>query len=153
MVDRIDKEIAKLEGLDLDALKARWVELFERPAPKWCSRDLMLRAHAYYVQEQDVGGLSRAARRRLAELAVQMKGGHAETVQPPSRPSLKAGTRLIREWNGALHQVSVLDDGFEYRGDRYRSLSQVARKITGARWSGPRFFGLHQAKQASADGS
>jgi hypothetical protein len=94
----------------------------------------MIRAVAYKLQERAYGGLSPAIRRILAGLR------EAISVEPPRE--LRPGTVLLREWQGATHQVTVIEDGVLYRGKQYGSLSEVARVVTGSRWSGPRFFGL-----------
>lgn len=140
MLNPADRKIAELQGLDAPALRTLWVETFSRPAPKRLRRDLLLRALAYHAQEQAEGGLSKAIRKRLARGV----GPGEQRPRPPSL-QLKPGTRLIREWRGESHQVAVLDDGYEYRGTRYSSLSRIAREVTGTRWSGPVFFGLRQA--------
>ncbi len=134
--------IAELATLSTAQLRARWERAGGRPAPKRASRDLLLRLVAYHLQEQTEGGLSKATRRRLAKLG----GLNGQDSQPPASPTprLKPGCRLIREWHGVTHSVIVLDRGFDYRGTRYASLSQIARIITGARWSGPLFFGLRK---------
>jgi len=141
MSSPLSEAIAELQELDRPALCERWAAAFRRPAPKKISRDLFLRALANHVQEQAEGGLSKAARRRLAGLADPKTAGG-----PPSSaaPRPRTGTRLIREWQGEVHRVTVLDGGFEYRGRRYASLSRIAREITGTRWSGPLFFGLRK---------
>jgi len=139
----LGKNIAELHGLDTPALRELWPEIFGRPAPKWISRDLLLRALAYRVQERAEGGLSKATLRRLGALA-NPEGDHARSPKLPA-PQPKPGTRLVREWRGELHQVTVHNDGFDYRGAPYTSLSQIAREITGTRWSGPVFFGLRKA--------
>src|ERR1700687_2215538 len=113
------------------------------------SRDLMLREIAYKMQERAHGGLTPAIRRRLRALAEEIEANGAEALA--SVPLLKPGTRLLREWGGKTHTVIVLDDGFEYAGERHQSLTQIARRITGAHWSGPRFFGLRKAAAQSAD--
>ena len=148
MSKMIANAIAGLQTLDTQTLRDRWHEAFGRPAPKHMSRDLLLRALAHYVQAQAEGGLSKAALRRLAKLA----GANDKDVQTAMSPvaRLKPGTRLVREWHGEVHHVTVLDDGFDYRGARYASLSQIARAITGTRWSGPLFFGLRRHGSASA---
>ena len=135
------EKIAALQTLGTGALRSLWQEAFGTPAPIRTSRDLLLRALAYRLQEQAEGGLSKAARRRLAGLADPKTAGG-----PPSSaaPRPRTGTRLIREWQGEVHRVTVLDGGFEYRGRRYASLSRIAREITGTRWSGPLFFGLRK---------
>ena len=110
--------------------------------PKRASRDLLLRALAYHTQVQAEGGLSKASHKRLARLA-DPKGNAGRPPRPASL-RLKPGSRLIREWRGEVHRVTVLEKGFDWRGNRYASLSQIARAITGARWSGPLFFGLRK---------
>ena len=149
MSKSVAEKLAELEALGSADLRIRWREMIGRPAPKHMSRDLLLRALAHHVQEQAEGGLSKAALKRLATLADQKGNG-----RPLPAPRLKPGTRLVREWRGEVHQVTVLDDGFDYRGKCYGSLSHVARTITGTRWSGPAFFGLRKAggrSGASAD--
>ncbi len=142
MTKTLTEQVAGLEILSTADLRARWQRAYGQPAPKHASRDLLLRAVAYRLQEQAEGGLSRAALRRLAKLAGLNGGGPQPT--PPPALRLKPGSRLIREWHGVTHSVIVLDDGFDYRGARYASLSRIARSITGARRSGPLFFGLRE---------
>jgi hypothetical protein len=103
----------------------------------------MLREIAYKMQERACGGLAPAIKRRLRTLAADIEANGAGAL--PSALLLKPGTRLLREWGGKTHTVIVLDDGFEFEGERYQSLTQIARGITGAHWSGPRFFGLRRA--------
>jgi hypothetical protein len=143
----IDDRIAELEALTLPDLRARWQHAFGKPAPKHASRDLLLRALAYRLQEQAEGGLRPATRRRLAKLA-GLNGEEPKPLPPPA-PRLKSGSRLVREWRGEVHQVTVLDDGFDYRGTCYGNLSRIARTITGTRWSGPVFFGLRKSAARS----
>lgn len=128
-----------LPNLDRPALCRLWSKIFERPAPKHISRDLLRYALAYRVQEQAEGGLGKASRKRLAN----SKGKDGRSPKPAA-PRIRPGTRLVREWRGEVHRVTVLDQGFDYDGSRYASLSQIARRITGTRWSGPLFFGLRQ---------
>ena len=143
----VAERLAELEALGSVELRTRWREAFGRPAPKHTSRDLLLRALAYRVQEQAEGGLSKTALKRLAALAdPQRNGGRSPR---PAAARLKTGTRLVREWRGEIHQVTVLDNGFNYRGAQYGSLSQIARAITGTRWSGPLFFGLRKSRPRS----
>jgi hypothetical protein len=145
MTRTIAEKIAVLQALESPALRARWEQAFKRHAPKRISRDLLLRALAYHVQEQTEGGLSKAAIRRFAGLPEFKDNG--SRLPRPAAPRPRPGTRLIREWRGEVHQVSVLDDGFDYREKLYASLSQIAREITGTRWSGPLFFGLRKASR------
>jgi hypothetical protein len=144
-------EIAGLESLDLNQLRARWKVLYETEAPPHLSRDLLRRAVAYRIQENVLGGLKPATRRLLERVA---EG--ARTRKPTKVvPSRKVGpdTILIREWGGTRHQVTVLENGAMFRGKRYRSLSQVARVITGSHWSGPLFFGLKAPAKEAGNGA
>lgn len=136
----VAEQLRALPRLGTEALRALWIEQFGRPPSFRAQKDLLVCMLAYRLQEEAQGGLSPAVRKRLCVLSagIGAAGGRASR----SVPRLKAGTRLIREWNGQTHVVSVLDDGVEYRGKRYGSLSEVARVITGTRWSGPAFFGL-----------
>lgn len=128
-------------------LRHEWSRLHRTPPPRRLSRDLLQRAVAYRIQEQAYGGLSQSARRRLQTLARTMakEGDVALQVSPGQKP----GARLVRQWRGETHCVLVLEDGFLYQDQRYRSLTAIARAITGAHWSGPRFFGL--GPQARSD--
>ena len=143
MLNPVDREIAELQELDTAALRLRWDQAFKRPAPKRISRDLLLRALAYRAQEQAEGGLGKAALKRLDQFAVAGRKGSSSPKPAPLL--LKPGTRLVREWRGEIHQVTVLHGCFDYRDRRYTSLSRIAREITGTRWSGPLFFGLRKA--------
>ena len=136
----IAAEILRLESLALDRLREEWRRLHQTPPPKRLSRDLLLRGITYKMQENTFGGLSKAILRKL-QTSVPSEVLSAKKRRP--RPSFKPGTRLVREWHGVTHTVVILSDGVEWRGQRYRSLSVVAREITGAHWSGPRFFGLN----------
>jgi Protein of unknown function (DUF2924) len=127
------REIAALEGLDRAALLARWRSAFGREAPPRLSRELAVKAIAYAIQVQASGGLS--ARTIRALKAASKPGSGPAATKLPGR-----GGRLVREWNGVLHEVEVVDDGYLWRGERHRSLSAIARAITGTKWSGPRFF-------------
>ena len=136
----VARRLDRLTSLSSDQLRAEWRQLYWNPPPSRLSRDLLQRAVAYKIQELALGGLSPMVRRRLQTLARTM----AEEGETSLRagPSLKPGARLLRQWRGESHCVAVLEDGFLYRDRRYRSLTAVARAITGAHWSGPRFFGL-----------
>jgi hypothetical protein len=143
MTVSLAEKIAQLQALQTQALRDLWGEAFGTPPPKRLSRDLLLRALAYHVQEQALGGLRPITRRRLAR-AVQDLGSERGPAAGPV--AIKPGTRLLREWQGAMHEVMVLEKGVRYRGETWQSLSAVAREITGARWSGPRFFGLKERR-------
>lgn len=139
----IAAEIIRLENLALDRLREEWRRLHQTPPPKRLSRDILLRGITYKMQENAFGGLSKAVFRKL-QTSAPIVSLPATKRRP--RPSFKPGTRLVREWHGVTHTVVILADGIEWRGKRYRSLSVVAREITGAHWSGPRFFGLNGAR-------
>jgi len=115
--------------------------------PLGLSRDLLIRALANQLQEQSYGGVSRALRRRLQSLAA---ASDKATMAVDPGLVLKTGTTLVRQWRGHAHTVLVCEDGFEYEGQRYHSLSVIAERITGAHWSGPRFFGLTPHARAVA---
>jgi hypothetical protein len=104
---------------------------------------MMMRAIAYRLQEIAHGGLSKATQRRLTALTTEFETGG--TIAPPTGARVRPGSRLVREWHGRTHTVCVTDGGFEFQGKTYRSLTKVACEITGAQWSGPRFFGLTKA--------
>lgn len=135
---QVDAELHRLEQSDAASLRAEWRRLFGRDPPR-LSRDLILRALAFRVQERAWGGLSRASLKQLGR-----KADADEKVGRDPRPGspLRVGTRLVREWHGQTHVVTVTASGFEYRGTIQRSLTQIAKGITGAHWSGRRFFGL-----------
>ena len=138
--EKLAEEIGRLRSLNLEQLKSRWRALYGSQAPTRFSRDLLVRAIAYRIQERALGGLSRATRRLLQRVAADAQARRPLKLTPVRQ--LEPGALLIREWGGIKHQVTVLEKGFSYGGKRYRSLSEVARLITGTRWSGPLFFGL-----------
>jgi hypothetical protein len=131
----IEREIAALDTLDRPALLRRWQSEYGQEAPPRLSRSLMVKAVAHQMQARVFGGLSP---RTIRALKVAAKP-ESDVV---SRRLPGRGTRLVREWNGVLHEVEVLDDGYLWRGQKYRSLSAIALAITGTKWSGPRFFGI-----------
>jgi Protein of unknown function (DUF2924) len=136
----VAKALARLSELTLFELRGEWRRLHRMPPPMRFSRDLLTRGISYKLQERAYGGLSTATARKLERASADPLGRGAVKPAPPI--SLRSGTRLVREWRGVTHTVLIHADGIEWRGQRYRSLSVVAREITGARWSGPRFFGL-----------
>ena len=136
---QLSDRLAVLAELSLADLRLEWRQLFRADPPR-LSRDIMIRAVAYRLQESAHGGASKVTRRRLMTLAAEFETGG--TIAPPPGPKIKSGSRLVREWHGRTHTVCVTDDGFEFQGKSYRSLTKIARDITGAQWSGPRFFGL-----------
>lgn len=133
------EQLASLAKMNPKALRDEWSRVHRGVPPPAFGPDLLARALAYSLQQKGTAGLpskiAREIRRGVIELA-------ATSVAPDRPPPLRSGTRLSREWHGRTHHVHVVDGGFDYRDERYRSLTAVARKITGARWSGPRFFGL-----------
>ena len=133
--EEIAREIARLLVCDRQVCLEAWQGVFGIPAPKYLSVQFMRKALAYEIQAKAFGGLPNRVRRQLQAIAA---GGNT------SRPSgqMHPGARLIREWNGRTQEVEVLTDGFLWKGRRFRSLSAVAREITGAHWSGPRFFAV-----------
>ncbi len=132
-------DLGALEKLSHAELKARWEELFGAPPPRHISRKLVLRAVAYRMQEQVHGELPARTRKQLDRVASDLAAGRP--LKAPT-PKVKPGTRLLREWQGVVHEVVVLESTVLYQGKHWPSLTAVAREITGARWSGPRFFGL-----------
>ena len=136
---RLDANLRALQELPRDELASRWEELFGFPCPRKMSRVFLVRALAHRMQERVHGGLDRATQRRLDRATADLKARRAIV---PAVSTTKPGTRLLREWQGTVHEVIVLEKGVQYRDQTWPSLSAVAREITGSRWSGPRFFGL-----------
>jgi hypothetical protein len=136
----IEARLMALETLSTTDLRIEWRRLYRATPPTRLSRDLLIRGVAFRVQEQACDGLSLTIRRMLRSRSEDSDHRGGLAVSPAV--ILKAGTKLVREWHGHAHTVSVLDDGFEYQGKRYRSLTRIARHITGVHWSGPLFFGI-----------
>ena len=132
--------LSRLPQLDLGELRQEWRALYKAEASPHLSRELLVRAVAYRMQEIALGGLGPGRQRQLRQIAQQFKETGAANT--PRRPELKPGTRLVREWQGRTYELLVLDRGFSWQGTHYRSLSALAGKITGTAWSGPLFFGL-----------
>jgi Protein of unknown function (DUF2924) len=144
MSDTVLAQIAALKGKSTPELRAIWKELFGREAPVLGRRYLENRI-AFRLQELRHGGLSDRARRRLDALADQLEPKAARR-RDPGRPI--PGTRLVREWKGVEHVVTVREQDFEYEGRAYKSLSAVARAIAGSQWNGWLFFGLRHSGKA-----
>ncbi|TNE42012.1 MAG: DUF2924 domain-containing protein [Alphaproteobacteria bacterium] len=138
--DDVNQDITSLRSATTKELHKKWQRLFNRPVPQGFSRDLVIRRLAHTLQEQAFGGLAPVHRRKLATLSRQLVENNLAGLDTGNDP--RPGSRLIREWQGRTYVVNVLEDGFEHEGERYGSLSKLAREITGTRWSGPRFFGL-----------
>jgi hypothetical protein len=139
--EKLEIEIARLRGLDVGGLQARWHTVFRRPAPR-LPRHLLFRILAYRLQADSLGDLEPETSRLLDRpgLPANVSALAAEFNQ--RRSDLKAGTVLVREWDGQQHRVMVLADGFAWKDKIYPSLTKVAFALTGTRWNGPRFFGL-----------
>lgn len=159
---KLQQEVAALGDLSRDELAARWIKTYGCTPPSGVRRELLVRAAAWHMQAKRLGGLSTETMKRIAEAVrevgidgptkalnsasgtsndMQGAGKNAGTASK-SRRSLSKGVRLLRDWNGKTHVVDVTAEGFLFEGKLHRSLSAIARKITGAHWSGPRFFGL-----------
>jgi hypothetical protein len=149
VLDDLERDIASLPTLDTAALRQRWKALFGTDPSPHFGRSVLVRAISYRIQETALGWL-KPATQRLLDRIVEAR---SETVldRIPKR-RVNAGTVLIRQWGGVTHRVIVLEHGVTYRNRRYKSLSEVARAITGSRWSGPLFFGLKQRAKEAANG-
>jgi hypothetical protein len=144
----VHQQIQELAGLPLNELRAEW----QRSHPGKCMpdrlpRDLLVRTIAWKLQVKEFGQPSPALATRLDRLSAQLSGSGILDLEREAR--LKTGTTLVREWRGNTYRVTALDQGFLWDGQRYESLSEIARAITGVRWSGPRFFGLKQRTQTA----
>lgn len=153
MTTSLAKRLAELETMNTAALQVEWRRLF-RSKPPSLSRDLLMRAIGYRYQEIEFGGLGKAAARKLRTMADAAKEASADKAGSAAgderrrtipRTVMMPGARLVREWHGRTHSVTVTDAGFDYSGRHYRSLTEIAREITGTHWSGPRFFGIDAA--------
>jgi hypothetical protein len=131
--EKLSKEISALENFGRAKLKQAWFDIYNAEAPVSFTPDLLARGIAYRIQEKRLGGLSQSVGHKIALME--------ERCSYP-RQSLRPGNRLIRRWRGATYVVEVTDCGFLFEGSEFASLSEIARTITGTRWSGPRFFGL-----------
>ncbi len=147
----------RVRELTREQLVIFWQRRWRRPPPKGVSRRLLECNAAWLLQAEGLGGVGAATRRRLNELAEAREDdrGTTDAARKPvsgpkvSRRPLRPGSRLIRQWQGRTHVVDVVDDGFSYDGRNFSSLTAIAFEITGARWSGPRFFGLNRSKTDS----
>lgn len=146
---RVLAELAALKALSVNELKEKWETLFQKPAPNNARNFLELRI-GYRLQELAYGGLSPDTRRALDRLADEVEGKvkRKTMTSDPRNPVL--GTKLIREWNGVEYSVTVLADGYDLGGKKYKSLSAIAKAITGTNWSGFRFFGFRDNPRSAA---
>jgi hypothetical protein len=138
-VKRVDKELAGLATMSPAQLRDKWSEVGREGCPS-VPTGLLRRLLAQEMQEKRYGRLPVMVQRELQRASA----GQSAVQQPRGRPSLTPGSRLIREWNGRTIAVEVIERGFSWDGRTYRSLSEIAREVTGAHWSGPRFFGLRR---------
>lgn len=139
-------QLVALKRMTVVELKTKWENLFGAPAPNNSRSYLELRL-GYRIQELTLGGLSRETRRTLDLLADEIDGkiGRKSIIADSRNPVV--GTRLVREWGGVEHTVTVIKDGFDWQGQKFKSLSAAARAITGTQWNGYRFFGLREARR------
>ena len=141
-IDALDAELSAFAELPISDLRTAWVNRFDNDPPTVRSRDLLLRQFAWRIQAEAYGGLDAKTERKLAAIAQALD--RDGTYQPQITRTLSPGIVVTREWKGVVHKVTVTESGFQHFGKTYRSLSDIARTITGTRWSGPRFFGLEQ---------
>jgi hypothetical protein len=146
---KLEQEIQELLTLDVTALRRKWLALFGADPSPYLGRMFMVRAIAYRMQERVFGGLKPATQRVLDRFS-EPRGKKTQPSAPRQRAG--AGTVLIRQFKGVQHRVTVLDSDVLYRGRRYKSLSEVARTITGTHWSGPLFFGLKKRTKEAVHG-
>lgn len=153
--DKVAEGLRELHALDRAELADRWTLAVNRPSPKSASRVFLLRALSYELQSKHAPGLSRADQKVL-QTALRDQGAGStkaqfsmeaalQPIRSKPRIALVPGSRLVREWNGRPYTVSVIEEGFVYKDKVWNSLSAIAKDITGAHWSGPRFFGLNKA--------
>jgi hypothetical protein len=140
-------KIAALTDLTAQQLRAEWRRLYRGQSPR-LSRDLLIRSVAYRMQELAYGGPNKATQRKLVTLTKELETNGSIVSDP--NPRIRPGARLMREWRGRTHTVVVTEEGFEYAQKTYSSLSKIAQAITGAHWSGPRFFGLNRSDASDA---
>src|SRR5262249_52681740 len=139
----LEVDIDDVDRLFRSELRALWTQVLGEQPPATLGRDVLALGIAYACQERRQGGLSKPVARELARLFEQvLRGDRTETPAALTAPLPRSGTILVREWQGTAHHVTVVDDGFLWNGRTYRSLSGIARAITGTNWNGPRFFGM-----------
>jgi hypothetical protein len=143
--ERCKEAPSRLPTLDLSELRELWCQLYKTAGAPRLSRELLVGAVAYRMQEVTSGGPRLELQRQLRQIGLELQ----QTGRVRTRPQLKPGSRLLREWRGRSHEVLVLDDGFSWQGTHYRSLSAIARQITGTAWSGPLFFALRPNRSAA----
>jgi hypothetical protein len=142
ILNPIRLQIAGLNHKSMAELRGSWRQYFGKEPPNY-RRGFMIKCLSYRLQELTYGGLSDTAKRRIERLIAEQENCK-EIALKKQRPSMVAGTRLVREWGGVLHSVTILSEGFEYQGRKWKSLSSIAKKISGQHCGGPRFFGLRR---------
>jgi Protein of unknown function (DUF2924) len=138
-------QLAQLRSSSRQQLLEIWQKLYQKTAPQGIRRELLIPFLAYRIQEKVYGGLKPTTQSELRRIARAL-GKSKDSPKLKVRSRSKTGSRIYREWRGETHEVTVTGDGYEYRGLAFRSLSQIASKITGVRWSGPAFFRLNSAR-------
>lgn len=146
---KIEAELVRLGQLDLATLKARWRSATGRAAPAGVQRSLLLKMLAYRLQADAFGDLDLGTARFLDRVVSARGFAGAKTLPLPDKARAGQGAIFVREWEGVIHHVIHMADGYAWNGSTYRSLSEVARAITGVRWNGPRFFGLRDREKAA----
>jgi hypothetical protein len=149
--EKLAQELKELEARGDDELKDRWRSLYGTKPPQKIHRSLLIAAVAHRMQENALGALNSSVRRHLMQVANNPATPDSRRTSRALRP--RVGTVLVRDWGGVTHQAKVLEDGILFRSKRYKSLSEVARLITGSRWSGPLFFGLRSAAKEQNHGT
>jgi hypothetical protein len=147
MPDRVEHRLAALPTMSKASLGDLWKQFFGSMPPTRLRRDLMIPILVYRMQEQAFGSLSARTRERLSQLSRAFEKG--SDPRAARAPDIRLGTRLVRQWGDRVHLVNVETNGYEYQGTRYQSLSEIARLITGTRWSGPLFFGIKNQSTSS----
>ena len=140
----LEAQLGKLPSLQTDKLRQLWRDLFQNPPHPRLRRELLVPILAYRLQEKALGGLKPSTSRRLQAIAEESLSGKRNPEISKFAP--RPGTHRVRQWQGKLHEVTTLESGFLYDGQKYGSLSEIARVITGTRWSGPAFFGLKKPR-------
>jgi len=144
--EALDVEIANLRDLDFGGLRSRWHAIWGRPAPPHLPGHVLFRVLAYRLQADHWGDLDAESKRLLDRSESPEQAGQSAMARSRQSTELQPGTVLGREWNGRMHRVAVLGEGFAWNGQTFPSLSTVALAITGTRWNGPKFFGLRDKR-------